>query len=95
MIVALHFPHNEGVTIALVDGPGFDSTGHGLVDAYEVDASLKSFATEEEVEAWLAEEHGDDPSDPYDPEEHDEMDAPITLADFKVVPGGRIYERSY
>jgi hypothetical protein len=54
MIVAYYVPHNEGVESGIIDGPGFDS-GFTLVDLYEVDASIRSFDTREEAEAWLAE----------------------------------------
>lgn len=54
MIVAYYHPHNEGAEAGIITGPGF-STGSRLVDTYEVDASIGSFATEEEARRWLTE----------------------------------------
>jgi hypothetical protein len=53
-VVAFYVPHNEGVETGIIDGPGFDS-GTRLVDLYEVDGEIASFATKEEAQAWLAE----------------------------------------
>lgn len=54
LAVAFHHPHNEGRVAGVITGPGFD-TGTSLVDTFEVDASIKSFDTEEEAIAWLVE----------------------------------------
>lgn len=59
MFVAFYFPNNEGVVAALITGPGFDSESH-LVDAYEVDAEVKSFDTERDATDWLAQYGLDD-----------------------------------
>lgn len=52
-VVAFTVPHNEGLEWGIIDGPGFDS-GLSLVDLYEVDAQIRSFATREEAEQWFA-----------------------------------------
>lgn len=57
MFVILRFPHNEGCVTAVITGPEFDS-GSLLVDAYEVDATLKSVATMAEVNLALADMDG-------------------------------------
>jgi hypothetical protein len=51
-VVAFRVPHNEGLIAGIITGPEFD-TGTDLVDLYEVDATIKSFATEDEARAWL------------------------------------------
>lgn len=53
-VVTYRIPHNEGVEAGVIDGPGFD-TGTTLVDLYEVDGQIRSFATRAEADAWLAE----------------------------------------
>lgn len=65
--VAYDVPHNDGLVQGIIDGPGFESGGE-LVDLYEVDASIASFATREEAEAWLAEQRRQ-PGDDSDEEE--------------------------
>lgn len=57
--VAYDVPHNEGVEQGIIDGPGFTS-GTSLVDLYEVDAEIASFATREEAEAWLVAQRAED-----------------------------------
>ena len=52
MVVAYHFPHNEGVETGIMDKPGMD-TGLALVDLYEVDGQIATFATRSEAENWL------------------------------------------
>lgn len=53
-VVAFHVPHNEGSVAGFITGPGFESE-HTLVDLYEVDASMASFASMEEAEGWMEE----------------------------------------
>lgn len=55
LVVAFHVPHNDGTEIGIIDGPGFD-TDTRLVDLYEVDGQIRSFATRQEAEAWLSSE---------------------------------------
>lgn len=57
-VVAFDVPHSEGVEQGIIDGPGYDVDG--LVDLYEVDASIKSFATKDEAETWLSKMRKDD-----------------------------------
>lgn len=52
MVVAYHFPHNDGIEYGILDAPGQD-TGISLVDLYEVDGSIKSFETRADAEEWL------------------------------------------
>jgi hypothetical protein len=54
-VVAFDIPHNDGREQGIIDGPGFDSE-LSLVDLYEVDGVIKSFATREEADAWLIEQ---------------------------------------
>jgi hypothetical protein len=58
VIVGFYFPHIDGSVLGIIDGPGFDSK-QMLIDGYEVDATIESFETLEEAEAW-AEDHNDD-----------------------------------
>ena len=53
MVVAYYIPHNEGVESGIMDKPGMD-TGLDLVDLYEVDGVIKTFATETEARQWLS-----------------------------------------
>lgn len=55
MIVAYRVPHNEGVEMGIITGPGFDS-GTNLVDLYEVDAKVQSFETLDQAIDWHEEE---------------------------------------
>lgn len=52
MIVAYHFPHNDGIEYGVLDAPGQD-TGLNLVDLYEADGSIRTFETRADAEAWL------------------------------------------
>lgn len=52
MVVAYHFPHNDGIEYGVLDAPGQDS-GHSLVDLYEADGSIRTFETRAGAEAWL------------------------------------------
>jgi hypothetical protein len=54
MVVAYYMPHNDGVVSGILDKPGQD-TGLDLVDLYEVDGVIKTFATREEAHGWLVE----------------------------------------
>jgi len=54
MVVAYYMPHNDGVESGILDQPGQDS-GLDLVDLYEVDGVIKTFATRPEADVWLAE----------------------------------------
>lgn len=56
MVVAFYIPHNEGTVFGVITSADFDS-GVALVDLYEVDGTIKSFATQHEAERWLAVEH--------------------------------------
>lgn len=51
-VVAYYMPHNDGTEKGILDGPGQD-TGSTLVDLYEVDGQIATFATRGEAEAWL------------------------------------------
>jgi hypothetical protein len=62
-VVAFDVPHNEGLEQGIITGPGFDS-GTALVDLYEVDAQIKSFATVEEARDWLASLRAENDSHP-------------------------------
>lgn len=55
-IVAFYHPHNEGLVAGVITGSGFE-TGSALVDTFEVDASIRSFGTEEEAITWLNEQY--------------------------------------
>lgn len=52
MAVAYYVPHSDGTESGIIDAPGF-SSGLSLIDLYEVDATIRSFASREEAEAWL------------------------------------------
>lgn len=52
MVVAYYMPHNDGVAFGIMDEPGQD-TGTSLVDLYEVDGIIRTFADRDEAEAWL------------------------------------------
>ncbi len=54
MIVAFHFPHNEGVVYGIFTEPGQD-TKLTLVDLYEVDGRLRTFENVEAAREWLSE----------------------------------------
>jgi hypothetical protein len=53
MVVAYYMPHNDGVESGILDKPGQD-TGLDLVDLYEVDGTIATFATEPEARQWLS-----------------------------------------
>jgi len=53
MVVAYYMPHNDGVESGILDGPGQDS-GLDLVDLYEVDGVIKTFANRAEADEWLS-----------------------------------------
>lgn len=53
MVVAYYMPHNDGVESGILDRPGMD-TGTNLVDLYECDGVIKTFATEIEAKQWLS-----------------------------------------
>jgi hypothetical protein len=53
MVVAYYMPHNDGVESGILDGPGQDS-GLDLVDLYEVDGVIKTFANRTEADEWLS-----------------------------------------
>lgn len=53
MVVAYYLPHNDGVESGILDKPGMD-TGTDLVDLYEVDGAIRTFANREEARLWLA-----------------------------------------
>ena len=57
MIVAFHFPHNEGLVYGIFTKPGMD-TKLSLVDLYEVDGSIQTFETVEEAQQWMGRDHG-------------------------------------
>lgn len=52
LVVAYHVPHNDGVESGVITESGFDS-GTSLVDLYEVDATIRSFDSEDEACVWL------------------------------------------
>lgn len=52
LVVAYFVPHNEGIEAGIITGPGFTSE-LTLVDLYEVDASIGSFANEDDARTWL------------------------------------------
>lgn len=52
MVVAYYMPHSDGTETGIMDEPG-QSTGLDLVDLYEVDGEIRTFATREEAEGWL------------------------------------------
>jgi hypothetical protein len=52
MVVAFHFPHNEGVVYGVFTEPDRD-TDLLLVDLYEVDGRIRTFADVESATAWL------------------------------------------
>jgi hypothetical protein len=54
MVVAYYMPHSEGVESGIFDQPGQD-TGLDLVDLYEVDGVIRTFATRVEADLWLKE----------------------------------------
>ena len=54
MVVAFYMPHNDGVVSGIFTEPGQD-TGLTLVDLYEVDGVIKTFATKGEAQRWLGE----------------------------------------
>lgn len=58
MVVAYWMPHDEGVEAGIFDKPG-QSTELDLVDLYEVDGQIKTFATMSEAEDWLADKRLD------------------------------------
>lgn len=58
MVVAYWMPHNDGTEFGILTAPGQD-TGLRLVDLYEVDGVIKTFTTEPEAQAWLAEKAGE------------------------------------
>ena len=53
MVVAYYMPHNEGIETGILDTAGQD-TGLDLVDLYEVDGQIATFATRPEAKEWLA-----------------------------------------
>lgn len=53
MVVAFHFPHNEGVVYGIFDRAG-ETTNLSLVDLYEVDGQIQTFETVAEAQHWLA-----------------------------------------
>ena len=53
MVVAYYMPHNEGIETGIFTKPG-QSTDLDLVDLYEVDGVIRTFATREEAEEWLS-----------------------------------------
>jgi hypothetical protein len=57
MVVAFHFPHNEGVVYGIFDRAG-ETTNLSLVDLYEVDGQIQTFETVAEAQHWLAKDHG-------------------------------------
>lgn len=52
--MAYYMPHNDGIVKGTMDKPGQD-TGLSLVDLYEVDGVIKTFASQEEADSWLKE----------------------------------------
>lgn len=52
MIVAYHFPHNDGIEYGILDKP-YQDTGLTLVDLYEVDGQIRTFEHRYEAEDWL------------------------------------------
>jgi len=52
MVVAFFMPHNDGVEADLITEAGYNS-GTELVDMYEVDGVIRSFANEAEARQWL------------------------------------------
>jgi hypothetical protein len=73
MIVAYYFTHNDGEARGILDAPGQES-GLELVDLYEADGTIRTFATREEAEAWLKEQDDDDPYDEDELEGEDDGD---------------------
>jgi hypothetical protein len=53
MVVAYYIPHNDGVESGILDKPGQD-TGLDLIDLYEVDGTIATFATDIEARQWLS-----------------------------------------
>lgn len=62
LAVAFHVPHNEGASMGIITGPGFK--GDGLVDLFEVDASIESFDDLDAARAWLEEKFENDDEKP-------------------------------
>jgi hypothetical protein len=52
MVVAFHFPHNEGVVYGIFDNAGLDS-GLALVDLYEVDGKIRTLENVTDAQQWL------------------------------------------
>lgn len=52
MVVAFHFPHNEGVVYGIFNNAGQD-TKLALVDLYEVDGKIKTFEDLTDAQQWL------------------------------------------
>lgn len=52
MVVAYWMPHNDGLETGVMDQPG-QTTGLDLVDLYEVDGQIRTFADRTEAEQWL------------------------------------------
>ena len=52
MVVAYYFPHNDGIEVGILTESGQD-TGTALVDLYEVDGAIRTFAERVDAEAWL------------------------------------------
>lgn len=57
MIVAYHFPHNDGIEYGILDKPGQD-TGTALVDLYEADGVVQTFDSRTDAETWLRSYNG-------------------------------------
>lgn len=58
MVVAYWMPHNEGVESGIFDRPG-QSTELDLVDLYEVDGTIETFASMQEAEDWIKEKQAE------------------------------------
>jgi hypothetical protein len=52
MVIAFHFPHNEGVVYGIFTKPGQD-TGLALVDLYEVDGKIRTIENLADAQQWL------------------------------------------
>ena len=85
-VVAFRHPHNEGLVAGIITGSEFD-TGTLLVDTYEVDATIKSFADIEDARAWVNDSDlvGDE----------DDPDGEFEPLDLKPVPGGFLAKQEY
>ena len=57
MVVAFHVPHNEGLVYGIFTEPD-QTTNLALVDLYEVDGQVRTFANFEDAEKWVREPHG-------------------------------------